>query len=236
MLVKKFIKEKLVNLNEATIEYTGAWTELGTVWDSDFIEKSIDYILDKKYQNIFDIGANTGLYSFFPIFDKNLKIWSFEPNKNVFDILAENVIINNLENNTNCFNIAFSNVNERKILNKPPTPRTSGLSTLGDRIIRFSSAAQEVVDCRTIDSFVNDCGIEKIDLIKIDTEGHEYFVLDGGINTIQNMKPDIIIEINDENLQQCDTSRNKLINFLENQLNYKLKEQIGSEDYLFVSK
>lgn len=49
----------------------------------------------------------------------------------------------------------------------------------------------EEVKIKTLDSFNIK---EKIDLIKIDVEGFEYFALSGGIQTIKKNKPVILIE------------------------------------------
>ncbi len=53
----------------------------------------------------------------------------------------------------------------------------------------------EGVPTITIDEFVKKEGINRLDFIKIDTDGHEYDVLMGAQKTIAKFKPQIIFEL-----------------------------------------
>ena len=44
------------------------------------------------------------------------------------------------------------------------------------------------VNLKLLDDYFIDNNIEKIDLLKIDTEGHEYFVLKGSVKTLPKIK------------------------------------------------
>ena len=70
--------------------------------------------------------------------------------------------------------------------------------------------------------------------IKIDTEGHEYYILKGGINTITKYRPTIQLEWNVTNMRQCDVTEEMMRTILQ-ELNYK---EVGfvEEEKLFVSK
>jgi hypothetical protein len=53
----------------------------------------------------------------------------------------------------------------------------------------------EVVDLITLDSYVKNKEIKKIDFIKIDVDGGEYEIIMGAINTLKKFKPFILIEL-----------------------------------------
>lgn len=231
MISKEFIFERNVNLNEKTLTSGGSWDSQG-IYDKPFISKLLLYVLSRNYKHIFDIGASTGQVAFFPLFNENINVWCFEPQKEIYDILTNNVELNSIKN-TKCYNFAISNSDEEAIINKPKDLKDSGLATLGRSPTRFKDSIQEVVNTITLDSFVKQNDIKHIDIIKIDTEGFEYQVLAGARATLQNYKPDIVVEIVPENMKQCDTTIENLQNLISD-LNYKIVGKIGHEDYLLV--
>jgi len=48
----------------------------------------------------------------------------------------------------------------------------------------------------TLDAFVAEHGIERVDLVKIDVEGAELSVLDGAKETLSTMRPKVVLEFN----------------------------------------
>ncbi|HSK24193.1 MAG TPA: FkbM family methyltransferase [Egicoccus sp.] len=62
----------------------------------------------------------------------------------------------------------------------------------GDRRLR--------VDVFTLDSVVDEAGLDRIDVIKIDVEGYEPAVLRGAEQTIRRFRPILLIEIEDRHL------------------------------------
>ena len=63
-------------------------------------------------------------------------------------------------------------------------------------LLNFGENSKEKIRLKTIDKFVKKNKIKKIDFIKIDTEGSEYFILKGGLKTIEKFKPIIQFEYN----------------------------------------
>ena len=51
----------------------------------------------------------------------------------------------------------------------------------------------------TLDEFSKDQELRSIDLIKIDTEGHELKIIEGGIKCIKKYRPILAIEITSQN-------------------------------------
>jgi hypothetical protein len=54
------------------------------------------------------------------------------------------------------------------------------------------------VSLRSLDSLVAERGLDRVDLIKIDVEGHERQVLDGAETTLRRHRPALVIETGHE--------------------------------------
>ncbi len=66
------------------------------------------------------------------------------------------------------------------------------------------------VKTTTIDNFVEKNKIRKIDILKIDTEGSELFVLLGAKNTLLKLRPIILFEAHPINMRACCSDYKKL--------------------------
>lgn len=75
------------------------------------------------------------------------------------------------------------------------------------------------VELRTLDSLE----LQKVDFIKIDVEGYEYFVLQGGLNTIRKFKPQIILEYSPTFFEAIEIGMSeKVYNFINDELRYDI--------------
>lgn len=135
---------------------------------------------------IFDVGANCGDYSILAldIFEgEKLNLYSFEPSKFTFNILRKNLI----KKNVNLFNIGFGDKKETRDLFN--TKEGLGLASLYKRNLKeygMEMNLVEKVDIETLDSFCEKNNIKKIDLLKIDVEGHEFNILKGAKRIIKS--------------------------------------------------
>lgn len=165
------------------------------------IFNSDDLLKEKVDSNpiILDIGANKGqsIDRFIKIFN-NPTIHSFEPIKSEFDLMNskfrdfDNIILNNYAmgeiQDTREFNITAKTANSSfnthnnesdwiKIRSKQHNTSTS------DYI------KQKIdVKINTVDNYVKENKISKIDLLKIDTEGYEDKVLEGSYESLKSNK------------------------------------------------
>jgi FkbM family methyltransferase len=78
----------------------------------------------------------------------------------------------------------------------------------------------------SLDQWVQEQGVKKIDLIKLDVDGYEVKVLKGGIQTLLEFKPKMILELTLYNLDEYGDSLKELLELLKN-CNYQLKTQDG---------
>ena len=129
------------------------------------------------------------------------------------------------------FNIAISNKCGSAILNT--CINHNGLHTLGSNVCRFTDIKPIEISTTTLDSFFYDTDT-KVDFIKIDTEGYEYYILQGGIKTINKYKPIIQLEWNKYNLIQCNVSEEMLDNIIT-ELDY-VKLCITNEELIIAPR
>lgn len=181
--------------NNTKIENEIYWKGIGNTWESDTLwiwEK-----LSAKANVIFDIGANTGVYSLISAaINKNAGIIAFEPGKLNYEKLVENIEVNSFKN-IKCEQKAISS--ENGILEFLDVKDTISYSaTLSheklkdmpeDNLIRY------MVDVVSLDSYINENKIPEVNLVKIDVELHEISVIKGFMNSIAKYRPIIVIEI-----------------------------------------
>jgi hypothetical protein len=73
----------------------------------------------------------------------------------------------------------------------------------------------ETVDAVTLDDYVRERGLSRVDVVKIDVEGHELAVLKGAVATLGRYHPLLLVEIRSEFLRQAGTSRDAVYAFLK---------------------
>lgn len=66
----------------------------------------------------------------------------------------------------------------------------------------------------TVDSYVSDQKLSRVDFIKIDVEGFEMEVLSGAKSVLLKHRPTLCIEVNDEHLRRFGSSEAELMDFL----------------------
>ncbi len=146
-----------------------------------------------KSSVMLDIGANTGVYSTILediVGSQNLYI--FEPLPHLHRYLKKRF------KNAHVFDFALSDKEERRNIRVPfiGGTRVDARATFNAHTESNLTGTDEVaVQLLPLDSFAKKAGFESIGLIKIDVEGHELEVLDGGAETIRQFKPLILIEI-----------------------------------------
>lgn len=142
-------------------------------------------------KTIFDVGANVGKMSLY--FNKQFphsKIVSFEPIKNTFQLLE-----NNTKNyqNISCFNHALGNSNTSKQIQLNNNSEQNSLLDLINTNNQNISQNLEVINIKTIDSFCSEENINKIDILKTDTEGFDFEVLQGAEKFLNDTNISFII-------------------------------------------
>lgn len=140
-------------------------------WGLDFKEDLERSGLPVELETIFDVGAHVGqsALSFSRLFPR-ATIWSFEPFAEPFGEL-ERVTA---ERSVRCFQLAFGAT--------PGTVSISPASQSSDSSLvvpAASSGPPEEIRITTLDLFAEEHAVERIDFLKVDTEGFDLEVLKG---------------------------------------------------------
>tara|TARA_B100001093_G_scaffold505937_1_gene564059 strand:+ start:754 stop:1533 length:780 start_codon:yes stop_codon:yes gene_type:complete len=133
---------------------------------------------------LFDIGANVGqtcteMHLNFP----NAVIHSFEPIKETFVSLVNNT--SSLPN-ISCHNCAMGSKSGNKSIKYTPHSVINSLKTGVHS--KDPDAIEARINIKTVDEFCEDYGIDKIDLLKTDTEGYDLEVLKGSSTMLKANK------------------------------------------------
>lgn len=196
---------------------------------SDFVEWVIYYgiatepreklaFLARPGDTVLDIGANVGetTLRFSRRVGDTGKVYSFEPNPPVRKKLERNIALNRF-GNIEVLPLGAGDA-EATLKLSSPTPQNRG----GNRILE--NPVGEFVEVRVVpvDVLVEEKGITKVDVVKIDVEGFELRVLRGAKKTLERHKPILFIEISDETLRGAGTSPSEVLAFVE-ELGYDLR-------------
>ena len=150
---------------------------------------NVDGFIPKESDIVVDIGAHTGDWTVYCAKTLGVKyIHAFEPLKeNVF--WASKIIEANKCENVKLYDIALSDIDGEAEMSYEGTMLSNGQPSNkhGNQLIKFT----------TLDSLNLQCSI-----LKIDVEGFEVKVLNGGLKTIRMNKPKIIIETHSKELQR----------------------------------
>ena len=164
-----------------------------------------------------DIGANIGKYTI--IVGNRLrntgKVIAIEPESYNFDVLRRNVKLNGLEN-VFLENVACFSENKEVDLYLNPSRR-------GQHSMVVKKADKVKVRARKLDDILSNLNFGDVRLIKIDVEGVEANVLEGGRGILKDYHPKIIFEAWDGHyLEKVKT--------VLNPFGYEIK-QISDKDY-----
>jgi FkbM family methyltransferase len=153
-----------------------------------------------------DVGANIGHYTLrlSKLVGGDGRVFAFEPIPEAFFLLANNAL-SVPENNITLFNCAASCGNSLAVMSIPRFE--SGMRNYYESSIvppdsagGGSGVETKTICCTSMDNMIP--AERKISLIKIDAEGHESNVVDGGLATIRRHNPIIIAEGTDGRVQE----------------------------------
>ena len=202
------------------------------VYESDSIEyvfqKLEDVVRFHGRARFVDIGAQSGLYSLYAKYFDNVYVDSYEPFPNSFKCLRDNIELNNLQGRVIPHQLAISNKTGKSVLRCPEDH--TGLNTLGSNPLRFDSWRNVEIQTDTLDNLYSN---KRVDLIKCDTEGWEYFVLQGGLKIIKRDHPILFLEVNETNMNQCGVSLREFVNLI-NTLGYLVDKKLDDENIAFI--
>lgn len=150
---------------------------------------------------LWDIGANIGLYSCYAALTKNIKVFAFEPSVFNLELLARNIYINNLVDKVTIIPLPLSESITENTLNMTSTELGGALSTFAEEFGDDGNKMNKVFDFKTLGFSMEDSlnlfNIPQPDFIKMDVDGIEHLILNGGLAVLREVN-EILIEVNDD--------------------------------------
>lgn len=91
-------------------------------------------------------------------------------------------------------------------------PDQGGMSASDGWLSKLPSRVR-TVGMTTLDLVAQAQGLDRLDLVKIDVEGAELGVLEGGAETIERLQPVVVIEIEDRHLQRMGRTADEVVSW-----------------------
>lgn len=223
--------------------YIGKEFMCGNFFEEDGLLRVGQYIDPKR--NILEIGGHCGtsMIVYASFINKSNKIYVYEPQRKMYDLLIYNIYQNQLENMvipTNKGVFCYSGIgkmndtdldgrNENGIIeygsiSKRYTDESNFLCNFGGACLGSDGEPVELI---TIDEMLD---IDNIGFIHCDAQGSENYIFSKGVNTIAKYRPVIYYEDNKDNYlfqsvyssypQYQTESRFDIVDYCINELNY----------------
>ena len=188
----------------------------------------------KNKLHIIDIGAHIGLTTLplSKVINKNGKVYSFEPSNINYNYLNNHLKINKI-NNVKTMKTVVGERNKSSVLfyeSQIPTGMNS-IINIEKRKIKFKTTKKKQI---SLDSFIMKKEI-KPDVIKIDAEGSEFFILKGGFRSIKKYRPLIFLSMHLSHMTKLNLKEKDFFD-LFSKINYRLKDSSGKKCLVLESK
>ncbi|HVE59273.1 MAG TPA: FkbM family methyltransferase [Pyrinomonadaceae bacterium] len=190
------------------------WVGIRDGWEKNSV--SVWIKLAKNADVIVDIGANTGIYSLIAkSLNPQARIFAFEPVPRVYERLVHNNLLNGYD--IECFECGISNTDGTAIIYDTPTEHIYSVTVNKNLNAPSAEVIPTEIEVKRLDTIIDELGIEKIDLLKIDVETHEPEVLEGLGEYLSKYQPTILIEI------------------LNDEIGGKVETLVNEQDYLYFN-
>jgi FkbM family methyltransferase len=144
-----------------------------------------------------DVGAHVGFFSLLAGHaNSHGRVYAFEPLAAAFERLGQNIARNKLSNVEAIAAAVADAAGDLEFFHAPTSKSIPSSSSLSYEFMAGTADLQKTtVPVMRLDDFVQEKGLERVDLIKIDTESTEPAVLVGAHMTLDRHHPNIICEV-----------------------------------------
>ena len=141
---------------------------------------------------------------------RNCQVFAFEPSVFNLELLARNIYLNNLQEQITIFPLALANKLGSNTMRLTSKEWGGALSSFGENLDWDGKKINDIFSFSTfgctMDQLVSIFKLPKPDYIKMDADGNEHYILEGGLNILKSIKG-ILIEINDDFEKQSNKSK-----------------------------
>ncbi|MBL7848370.1 MAG: FkbM family methyltransferase [Cyclobacteriaceae bacterium] len=150
--------------------------------------------LSAKSGIIFDIGANTGIFSLVAkAVNPPAEVYSFEPVERVYRKLKRNIEVNQF--NVVAEQLGVSNRTGSATIYDVPEDHVYSVTINKNLNAEGRPVIPTTIQVTTLDHYVRARNLGAVNLMKIDVETHEPEVLEGALEMIRKSRPAILVEV-----------------------------------------
>ena len=190
--VNKFRIETFSSKEPETLKWIEKFSENSTLWD---------------------IGANVGLYSCYAAKLKNINVYAFEPSIFNLEILTKNVFLNQLSNNVTIVPFPLTDKLKETEFKMTSADWGASVSTFGQDYKHDGTKLKREFNYKMLGLSMNDCvnvlKMKRPDYIKMDVDGIEHLILEGG-NQILKKTKSILVEVDESFITQVERTKKYL--------------------------
>ena len=154
---------------------------------------------------VWDVGANIGLYSLYAAKKRSCRVYSFEPSIFNLELLGRNIWLNDLVDKITIIPIPLSSDIFEGNLNMSSMKWSGALSTFGAEFGHDGNPLEKEFEFRTIgismDQVVDLLKIKPPRYLKIDVDGIEHLIIEGGANVLSQVDQ-VLVEVNETFVMQ----------------------------------
>jgi FkbM family methyltransferase len=143
-------------------------------------------------QVVYDVGANAGIHTLLMarLATARGHVYAFEPHPAIHEALVTNVALNGLEAEVTPVQMAVTDATGRSTFYSGQHGGAGHLGAVG-----YPEGEGITVETITLDAFVFGRGHRPPDFVKIDVEGAEGKVMDGGQLVLRSHRPTLLIDL-----------------------------------------
>jgi FkbM family methyltransferase len=151
--------------------------------------------LAEEAEFIVDVGAFVGYMTLLAaLANRRARVVSLEPYPPTYRRLLRNLAINGVDN-VKAINVAAGSTEGTAMLHHARVGFSSGASLNPAHLEAVTDLTTTEVPIRRLDSLFGELGLERVDLIKLDTETTEPEVIEGAAATVARDRPHIVCEV-----------------------------------------
>jgi FkbM family methyltransferase len=202
----------------------------GKIFEPEVVSLALRYI--KPSSVVLDVGANFGQMTV--LFARQVgaegRVYSFDADDFVFDVLKRNIAANGLEQRVEPIFGAVHNVEGQTLYF--PVQDFKRWSSYGSYGIDYNAAEGRAVKTLTIDGL----NIERpISFMKIDIQGGDLQAMQGAVNTIARHKMPIIFEYEYHFEDEYKLSFQEYVDFVQ-RIGYRFEKVVSGHNFLIVPR
>ena len=213
MDLNKIVKTKVNDFDFFVFsnDYMGLDFMGGNLWEPHITQFMINE-LDSECSFV-DVGSNYGYHTLFG--SKICKnVYSFEPQKEIFELQKKNLESNQITN-VKFFNFALGNENKKVSITN--YDNSNKFVNVGEVSVILNSDDDTQVEMKKMDDVI----FNIVDLIKIDVQGFEKYVIQGSENILNIYNPNLIVEFENYQLGKFQYDAKNLFEYIRS-LNYHI--------------